>query len=107
MTTLFSTFGPLLSMLLLFAVSTVVGMTQVAKVIKVYEAKHELKQGSAGFIRSISGWSLIVIWLGVVWFVATILGDWWVSDDLAGALARAELRFRILLEILAAVAESD
>ncbi|MEO0752473.1 MAG: hypothetical protein AAFY25_11790 [Pseudomonadota bacterium] len=99
--------GPFLATLTLFVVSTGAGMIQVVKVIQIREAKHELKQGSAGFLRSIGGWSVIFIWFGAVWFLATIIGDWGVSGDLAGAWDRGQLRLRILLEILAALAESD
>ena len=107
MESLIHTPGPPLATLVLLALSTVLGMAQVAKIIKVYEARHELKHGSAGFIRSISGWSLVAFWAMAVWFVATVIGDWWVSDDLAGAMYRAWLRLRILLEIAAALGDSD
>ncbi|KRS14253.1 hypothetical protein XM53_00490 [Roseovarius atlanticus] len=107
MESLIHTPGPPLATLVLLALSTVLGMAQVAKIIKVYEARHELKHGSAGFIRSISGWSLVAFWAMAVWFVATVIGDWWVSDDLAGAMDRAWLRLRILLEIAAALGDSD
>ncbi|MFK7937829.1 MAG: hypothetical protein AB8B82_00500 [Roseovarius sp.] len=99
--------GPLIATLALFALSTALGMAQVAKLIKIHEAKHELKHGSAGFIRSIAGWSLIAFWVMGVWFLATIIGDWGTTGDLAGAVDRAWLRLRILLEIAAALAESD
>ncbi len=99
--------APLLCAALLLALSTAVGMPAVVKLIRVREAKHELRQGSAGAIRTISGWSLIAFWLMATWFCATILGDWHVTDDLAGAVDRAWLRLRILLEIAAALAESD
>ncbi|MEL7255964.1 MAG: hypothetical protein AAGL23_17440 [Pseudomonadota bacterium] len=99
--------GPLLAALALLAASTAIGMIQVAKIIQIREAKHELKQGSAGFLRSISGWSVIFIWFGSVWFVATIIGDWGATGDLEGAIDRGWIRLQILLEILAALAESD
>lgn len=99
--------GPPLAALLLLTLSTALGMAQVAKIIKVYEAKHELKHGSAGFIRGIAGWSLVAFWVMSVWFVATVIGDWWATEDLAGAMDRAWLRLRILLEIAAAIADSD
>jgi len=99
--------GPALATLVLLALSTAVGMAQVSKIIKVYEAKHELRQGSAGFIRSVAGWSLVAFWVMAVWFVATIIGDWWATDDLAGAVDRGWLRLRILLEIAAALGDSD
>ena len=100
-------FGPFLSAAALFLLSTGVCILPVRKIIQVREAKHELKQGSAGFLRSIGGWSIIFIWFGAIWFLATIIGDWGATGDLAGAWARGEVRLRILLEILAALAESD
>lgn len=99
--------GPALAALVLLALSTAVGMAQVAKIIKVYEAKHELKQGSAGFIRSIAGWSLVAFWVMAVWFAATIIGDWWATEDLTGAVDRAWLRLQFLLEIAAALGDHD
>ena len=99
--------APALAALVLLALSTAMGMAQVAKIIKVVEARRELKQGSAGFIRSIAGWSLVAFWVMAVWFAATIIGDWWVSGDLGGAVDRAWLRLRILLEIAAALGDSD
>lgn len=98
--------GPILSAVVLMALATALGMGAVAKLIRVYEAKHELKQGSAGFLREISGWAMIVFWLMAVWFCATILGDWYVTEDLAGAIDRSWLRLRILLEIAAALSDS-
>ena len=98
---------PALAGLTVFAASTVIGVGLVRKLIQVGEAKHELKHGSAGFLRSIKGWSMIAIWLMAVWFCATIIGDWGVTGDLDGAMARGWLRLRILLEIAAALMESD
>lgn len=99
--------GPLLAGLVLMIGSALIGARSVKKLIVVMEAKHELKQGSAGFIRSIGGWSVIAFWLGGTWFVATILGDWSVSGSLDAAFARSFARLEILLQILAAIAESD
>lgn len=98
---------PIISGLVLFGFSTFVGMIGVVKIIKIYEAKHELKQGSAGWIRSISGWSFIGFWVLATWFLTTVIGDWHASDDLGGASERSLLRLRIILEIAAAMAESD
>lgn len=83
------------------------GMFNVVKIITIYEAKHELRHGSAGWIKAISGWSLIVIWVLVTWFLSTIIGDWYVSGDIEGAMARAELRLWVMLEIISAVIDSD
>ena len=91
----------------LLALATVIGRWQIVKLITVQEARHELREGSAGWLRSISGWSAIAFWVLSTWFCATILGDWAVSGDLDAAMARAALRLRILLEFAAAIAESD
>jgi hypothetical protein len=99
--------GPLLATLVLMAVSTLIGMFQVVKIIQIREAKHELKHGSAGFIRGIAGWSIVVIWLMAVWFCATVIGDWGATGDLEGAIERGWIRLEILLEIAAALLESD
>lgn len=98
---------PALAGLALFAISTGIGVPMVRKLIQVQEARHELKQGSAGFFRSISGWSMIAIWLLGVWFLSTVVGDWGATGDLDGALARSWLRLRIILEIAVALMESD
>ena len=99
--------SPLLAALALLCVSTLVGVSSVKKLITVYEAKHELKQGSTGWIRSIAGWSMIAFWLMTTWFVATIIGDWGMTGDLDGAINRSWLRLRVLLEIASAIASSD
>ena len=99
--------GPYLSGLVLLAAATFIGIFPVRKTIHVMEAKHELKHGSAGFLRSIAGWSIIAFWIMTTWFIATILGDWATYGDLGAAVDRAWLRLRILLEIAAAIADSD
>lgn len=99
--------APYLSALVLLALSTAIGMIPMKKLIQVQEAKHELRQGSAGAIRMIGGWAIIAFWLMATWFFATILGDWSVTGDLSGAIDRSMLRLRILLEIAAALADSD
>jgi hypothetical protein len=104
---MFFVLGPLIATLILMAGATFVGMPAVIKLIKVREAKHELKQGSAGFIRSIAGWTMIAFWLMTTWFLATIIGDWAVTGDLDGAVDRSWLRLRILLEIAAALGDSS
>ena len=102
-----SLISPLLAAVVLFVGATIIGMAPVVKLIKVYEAHHELKRGSAGWLRTIAGWSMIAFWLMITWFLATIVGDWAVSGDLSGAVDRSWLRLRILLEITAAIADSD
>ena len=51
--------SPILAAVVLLFNATFVGMLPVVKLIKVYEGHHELKQGSAGWIRTIAGWSMI------------------------------------------------
>lgn len=99
--------APLAATFVLMIGSTAIGMGQVRKMIQISEARHELKHGSAGFLRNIAGWSLVAFWLMGVWFIATVIGDWDATGDLTGAMDRAWLRLRILLEIAAAIAESD
>lgn len=98
---------PYIAAFVLFIAASLIGIGPVIKIITVYEAKHELKQGSAGFIRSVSGWAIIAFWLMTTWFLATILGDWAATQDLTGAIDRSMVRLRVLLEILAALADSD
>jgi len=97
--------APFIGLALLVTLSTAIGLIPMRKLIEVREAKHELKQGSAGFIRTTSGWFVIVLWLAFSWFLATVLGDWWASGDLGGAIDRGLIRLEILLEILAALSD--
>ncbi|GLQ33999.1 hypothetical protein GCM10007939_02820 [Amylibacter marinus] len=98
-----SSTAALLATFLVLCTATSIGVFPIKKLIKVYEAKHELKQGSAGFIRSISGWMIIVLWLFASWYFATICGDWWITGDLDGAIERSFKRLEILLSILQAL----
>jgi len=97
--------SPYIAALAVFALGTAIGIAPVRKLIAVREAKHELKQGSASFLRGMAGWIVIALWVAAVWFLGTIIGDWAATGDLSGAIARAELRFYILLEILSALAD--
>lgn len=97
----------LASVAVLFVSMTAAGIAPVLRLIRISEAKHELKRGSASFIRTLAGWSVIAVWIGATWFSATIIGDWAVTGDLAGAIDRGMLRLYVLLEILAALAASD
>lgn len=104
---IFSLVSPILAGALLFAAATFAGMLPVARMIRIHEARHELKRGSYGYATSIAGWSLIAFWLMATWFVATIIGDWHASGDLNGALERSALRLMVLIEIAGALARSD
>ena len=101
----FDQLGPFATALALLAIATLLGYRPMRKLIQVQEAKHELKHGSAGFLRTMSGWFVIALWLAFTWFGATILGDWHATGDLEGAIARAWLRLQVLLEILAAFSD--
>ena len=80
--------APLVWGLLLWALATAIGITPVKKMIHVREARHELRHGSAGWLRGIGGWSIIAFWLIGTWFLATVVGDWAVSGDLGGAMQK-------------------
>ena len=97
---------PLASILVVLALGALAGIAPMKKLIEVQEAKHELRRGSAGFLRTISGWVVIAVWLAAVWFCGTVIGDWMRLDDLGAAIDRAQLRLYILLEILAALSDS-
>lgn len=98
---------PLIGALALLALAALTGIAPMKKVNVMREARHELRHGSAGALRAIAGWSIIALWAITVWFLATILGDWHSTGDLEGALERAWIRLLVLLEILAAIADSD
>ena len=98
-------FAPLIAMLVLIGLATPLGIAPIRKMIIVREARHELKQGSAGFLRSLSGWIIIAIWGFGTWFFATILGDWWATGDLDGAILRSGRRLELILHILAALGD--
>ncbi|MEO0665084.1 MAG: hypothetical protein AAFY97_05045 [Pseudomonadota bacterium] len=94
---------PALATLALFIMGTLVGYWPTRRLIAMREARHELKQGSASFLRAMGGWVVVLAWLAVLWFGGTIIGDWVRLEDLDAALRRSELRLRIILEILAAL----
>lgn len=96
------TLAPFGLVIVLWLLASLNGVIPVKKLITMREARHELKQGSAGQLRGLAGWMFILLWAAATWFCATILGDWHTSGDLDGALERAMLRLRVLLEILAA-----
>lgn len=103
----FDLIPPALAALSALAFGSLIGYWPTRKLIAVKEAHHDLKRGSAGFLRQVGGWSVIAFWLMAVWFAGTIIGDWGATGDLQGALDRAWLRLRIVLEIAAALASSD
>jgi hypothetical protein len=98
-------FAPLTAWFILIAISAYVGIAPIKKLIQIQEAKHDLKHGSAGFLRSTLGWIIIAFWFAGTWFFATIIGDWYTTDDLPGAIARSRHRLELMLRILAALAD--
>ena len=100
-----SSFAPFAALLVIIALATPLGIAPIRKLIVVKEAKHELKQGSAGFLLSLSGWIIIAVWGFGTWFCATILGDWWATGDLDGAILRSGRRLELILHILSALAD--
>lgn len=97
--------GPLVAMLLLIGGGSALGLYPIKKLIQVREAKHELKHGSAGFLRTVSGWIVIAIWLAAIWYLATIIGDWWAFGDLGTAFVRSLRRLELILIILEALGD--
>jgi hypothetical protein len=102
---MFFALGPVLATVSVIFIAASLGIYPIKKLIQVREAKHELKHGSAGFFRTMSGWIVIAIWVAVTWFVATIIGDWWATGDLNGAIARSWLRLELILRILEALSD--
>jgi len=96
-------FEPALAAVGILALGTLIGVWPTQKLIRVKEAQHDLRQGSAGWLREIGGWIVVVLWLAAIWFGGTIIGDWAATGDLGRALERSLLRLQILLEILAAL----
>ena len=105
---MFDTFWPpALAGLGIWAAGAFFGMIPMVRIIRMAEAWHELKRGSAGFLRAMGGVSLIVIWLVSLWFAGSVLGDWQVMGDLELALEASALRLRILIEVLLTVLEAQ
>jgi len=102
---MFFALGPVLATVSVIFIAASLGIYPIKKLIQVREAKHELKHGSAGFFRTMSGWIVIAIWVAATWFVATIIGDWWATGDLNGAIARSWLRLELILRILEALSD--
>jgi len=102
---MFFAVGPVLAALFLIVTAAGFGLYPIKKLIQVQEAKHELKHGSAGFLRTMSGWIVIAIWCAATWFAATIIGDWWATGDLSGAVGRSWRRLELILRILAALSD--
>ena len=100
-----SSISHLIAVFVLILTASLMGIYPIKKLIQVKEAKHELKHGSAGFLRTMSGWIIIAIWAAATWFFATIIGDWWATDDLSGAIVRSGRRLEILLRILEALGD--
>ncbi|MEL6914982.1 MAG: hypothetical protein AAFP13_10815 [Pseudomonadota bacterium] len=94
---------PALSAAALVILGTVIGYMPTRRIIAMREAHHELKRGSASFLRATAGWAVIAFWVMALWFGGTVVGDWVRLGDLDAALARSWLRLRILLEIAAAI----
>ena len=55
---------PALATLALFIMGTLVGYWPTRRLIAMREARHELKQGSASFLRAMGGWVVVLAWLG-------------------------------------------
>lgn len=93
------------NLVILLALSSAAGVLGVRKLITVQEARHELKQGSASYLRAIGRWLAVALWLGGTIWVASILGDWHVTGDAEGAWLRGFRRLEILLIVLQAMSD--
>ncbi len=91
----------------LLAFATAFGMWPTRKLLERIEARHDLRIGSASRLRMMAGWSVIALWLIATWFCATIIGDWAVTSDLDGALARSGKRLEVVLRVAVAIMSSD
>ncbi|WP_298863023.1 hypothetical protein [uncultured Sulfitobacter sp.] len=91
----------LFSVVALFGLSTYVGLIPVHRMIRRREAQHELRAGSASYLRRMGGVVFVMIWVVTVLCLSTILGDWAVTGDLNAALERAGMRTAVMLEIAA------
>jgi hypothetical protein len=87
--------SPLLATVILFVVSTGFGIGLVRRIVTEHESRHELRHGSAGFLRAAAGWGWVCLWLGLSWYLASIIGDWSATGDLEGAINRDWLRRNI------------
>ncbi|MEO1732258.1 MAG: hypothetical protein AAFR45_01315 [Pseudomonadota bacterium] len=99
--------GPIGTAAVVIALGACLGLWPVRKLVLMHEARNELRIGSAGYLRRFAGWSIVGLWAAAIWFCGTIIGDWYMTNDLTGAVARAEFRFRVLLQVLAAMADSN
>ena len=93
--------------LILFLSASLIGVWPIRKLIQMREANHELKRDSAGFLRTIGGWSFVAFWVMAVWFCSTIIGDWAYNGDLDAAYQRSLNRLELLLRLAQMLAESD
>ncbi len=93
----------ILSLTALWVFATVGGIVPVRKLIQMREARHELKKGSAGYLRIMGRWALVLIWALIVWYLATVLGDWSVSGDFDGAVARSMNRLEAIFRLVVAL----
>lgn len=84
-----------------FGFSTYVGVIPVHRMIHRREAQHELRRGSASYFRRMGGLALVGMWLVAILFVSSIIGDWAVTGDYDGAMARAGMRIGLLIQLAA------
>lgn len=96
----FDNLSPILAGFGLFVLASLMGLVPTRRFIEILEAKHELKQGSAGYLRIVARGTMVVLWLAGTWFCATIIADWGVSGDLDGAVARGMRRLEFVLILL-------
>ena len=93
----------LIAATILFSFSTYLGLIPVHRMIQRREAQHELRWGSASYVRRMGGLFIIFVWVITVIFLSMIIGDWGVTGDLDAALDRAGLRIGLLIKMAASL----
>lgn len=88
----------------LFGFSTYLGLIPMHRMIQRREAQHELRSGSASYLRRTGGLLMVAAWLATLFFAATILGDWGFTGDLDAALGRAGERVALMVRLAASAA---
>ena len=91
----------LFSAVALFGLSTYFRLLPVHRMIQRREAHHELRSGSASYLRRMGDAILFVTWIIVVLCLSSILGDWAVTGDLDAAMDRAGRRAAVLFKLAA------
>ncbi|MEM6897589.1 MAG: hypothetical protein AAF576_09410 [Pseudomonadota bacterium] len=75
------------------------GLWPTRRLITIREAQRELRQGSSSWLREITGWSVILFWLGILVYTGTVLGEWAATGSFIAAMNRVLATISLILEI--------